>query len=407
MNDNFRHARRAFGLSQQQLASLLGTSQVSIWRWERGEIPSLASRQKICAFFQRNEVDLGFRSQQLRVPGGVVLDSALPLLPAPLVGRTALLETLKHSLTNTPDSLSLSGLPGMGKTALTLALAADPEIRRAFPDGILWMQLGKTPTISQHLARWVRLLQGQHALLQPIRQPFAEGASRLAWGDHLRELLRTRRLLLIVDDVWSMDDLLACQVAGSQCGTLFTTRYPRIASCAAETFSVTDLTEDESFSLFTQYAAPVIVQQSEKLRVLLQSVGGHPLALLLLGLALRIEGHTGQMRRIASALERLTQPVERLHLTLPSIGHHAPVRSLFATIATSEQALRPEARDALRLLTRWYAERTLFSEEELVATRSISLQALDQLIDAGLLESRRPGWYRLHPVIADYTHLAL
>lgn len=407
MNDNFRHARRAFGLTQQQLASILGTSQVSIWRWERGEIPSLTSRQKICAFFQRNEADLGFRSQQVRLPGGVICDPALPLLPAPLVGRVALLDTLKQRLTGNPGALSLSGLPGMGKTALVQTLAADPEIRRTFPDGTLWMTLGKNPTISQHLARWVHLLQEQQVLPQLIRQPFAEGASRLAWGDNLRELLSTRRMLLIFDDVWSMEDLLACQVAGTQCSTLYTTRFPRIASCVTETFPVADLTEKESFSLFTQYAAPVVPQCSENLRLLLQSVGGHPLALLLMGLALRIEGHTGQMRRIVSTLDRLTHPVERLHLTLPSMFNHAPIHSLFATIATSEQALHPEARDALRLLTRWYAARTIFSEEELTATRSVSLQAIDQLIDAGLLESCMPGWYRLHPVIADYAQLAL
>ena len=295
----------------------------------------------------------------------------------------------------------------MGKTLLVQALAADLEVRQAFPDGILWMQLGEKPLLSQHLARWARLLQGQHALAPAFHQPFAEGASRLAWADTLRALLCTRRMLLIFDDVWSMEDLLACQIAGTQCSTLFTTRFPRLASCATETFAVPELTEDESFALFCQYAAPVEVPRSENLRVLLQSVGGHPQALLLMGMALRIEGHTGQTRRIFSLLDRLMKPVERLHLNFPSMLTHAPICSLFDTFATSEQALRPEARDALRLLARWYAARTIFSEEELTATRGVSLQALDQLIDAGLLESRRPGWYRLHPVVADYAHLAL
>ena len=407
MNDDFRAARLTFGLTQHQLAALLGTSHVSIWRWERGEIPSLTSRQKICAFFQRNEADLGFHAPHVRLPGGTVFDTALPSLSAPLVGRGACFGTLKQCLTGQPGAFSLSGLPGMGKTSLVQALAADLEVRQAFPDGILWMQLGEKPLLSQHLARWTRLLQGQHALAPAFHQPFAEGASRLAWADTLRALLCTRRMLLIFDDVWNMEDLLACQIAGTQCSTLFTTRFPRLASCATETFAVPELTEDESFALFCQYAAPVEVPRSENLRVLLQSVGGHPQALLLMGMALRIEGHTGQTRRMFSLLDRLMKPVERLHLNFPSMLTHAPICSLFDTFATSEQALRPEARDALRLLARWYAARTIFSEEELTATRGVSLQALDQLIDAGLLESRRPGWYRLHPVVADYAHLAL
>lgn len=409
MNTDFRKARLTFGLTQHQLASMLGTSQVSIWRWERGDIPSVVSRQKICAFFQCSEADLGFRSPQVHFPERSIFDPALPLLPAPLVGRDALLRTLTQRLTHDAGSLSLLGLPGIGKTALAQALAADPEMRRAFPDGVLWMSLGQTPTVSQHLARWTHLLQGDLESAAPhlFHHPFAEGASQLAWADSLREVLRTRRMLLILDDVWRMEDLLACQVAGPHCGTLLTTRFPRIAACAAEVIPVSDLSEEESLELFTQYAAPVQVQHSENLRVLLASVSGHPQALLLMGLALRIEGHTGQLRRISAVLDRLMHPAERLNLAIPAMSNRAPLRSLLATLATSEQLVRPDAREALRHLTRCYTARTIFSEEELVATKSISLESLDQLIDAGLLESRVPGWYRLHPVIADYAQLAL
>jgi transcriptional regulator with XRE-family HTH domain len=407
MNDNLRAARLTFGLTQHQLASHLGTSHVSIWRWERGDIPSLTSRQKICAFFQRNEADLGFRAPHVGLPGEPVFDATLPPLSAPLVGRSAFFDALKQRLIAQPGALSLSGLPGMGKTSLLQALAAELEIRQAFPDGILWMQLGEKPRIGQCLARWARLLQGQNAPIPSLQQPFSEDASRLAWGDTLRELLSTRRMLLIFDDVWSMQDLLACQIGGARCSTLFTTRFPRIASCATETFVLPELTEEESFALLSQYAAPVEVPRSENLRALLQSAGGHPQALLLMGLAIRIEGHTGQTRRMLSLIDRLMKPAERLHLTFPAMFTNAPINSLFETISTSERALHPEAREALLRLARWYAARTIFSEEELTATRSVSLEALDQLIDAGLLESRRPGWYRLHPVVVDYAHLAL
>ena len=59
-----------------------------------------------------------------------------------------------------------------------------------------------------------------------------------------------------------------------------------------------------------------------------------------------------------------------------------------------------------RSLARHFSAHALFHEEELLSQITISVQALDQLSDAGLLESNVSGFYRLHPVIADYARLA-
>jgi hypothetical protein len=53
-----------------------------------------------------------------------------------------------------------------------------------------------------------------------------------------------------------MADVLACQVAGPQCVSLLTTRLPRIACCASQTYQVNELGEEESLALLSSYAPP-------------------------------------------------------------------------------------------------------------------------------------------------------
>jgi len=77
------------------------------------------------------------------------------------------------------------GMGGVGKTTVAAALAYDPEIRKAFPDGILWTGLGKQPTMISVLAAWGRRFKSEGEKLAK--------ASRLtAAREDLAELLKDR-----------------------------------------------------------------------------------------------------------------------------------------------------------------------------------------------------------------------
>src|SRR5216110_801144 len=66
-----------------------------------------------------------------------VFDPAIPLALFDLIGREQEMARIKQRLTS-GGALTLHGLPGVGKTALAVTLAHDPEIQASFTDGVLW-----------------------------------------------------------------------------------------------------------------------------------------------------------------------------------------------------------------------------------------------------------------------------
>jgi transcriptional regulator with XRE-family HTH domain len=69
MNIFLRRTRVQAGLTQEQLASALGTTPISIWRWESGKnMPSYYFRAIICAYFKRPPTAFGWPLTSNRSP---------------------------------------------------------------------------------------------------------------------------------------------------------------------------------------------------------------------------------------------------------------------------------------------------------------------------------------------------
>ncbi|MGB0386624.1 MAG: tetratricopeptide repeat protein [Ardenticatenaceae bacterium] len=336
---------------------------------------------------------------------------APPLPPHTLVGRDEMLDNLKERLF-AGGNLALSalnGLPGVGKTALAVALAHDPEVRKHFYDGVLWAGLGREADVMALLGRWASALAIGSDELSKLTTVEAR-------VDRIQATIGDRRILLVADDAWSVKAALAFKVGGPDCSHLVTTRIPEIATRFAGDGAqeVHELSEEDGLALLTQLAPKVVASEPEEAKELVKAVGGLPLALVLMGNYLRVQGRGGRKRRIRRAFQKVKDGQERLQLDQkqapterhPSLAPNATI-SVEAIIAISDETLHDSARRALYALSVLPPKPNSFSEEAAEAVSGEPVHALDSLSDYGLLETSGEERYTLHQAITDYAGLRL
>lgn len=423
-NEQLRWERLRRGWSRAYIAEQIGVADPkTIGRWERGDaFPSAYFLQRLCTLFAMPAEDLGLcqhESQQPPVesvpaspyfaPRAIFCDPALP--PAhteKLIGRDQLFTQLKARLSGKagPALAALNGLPGVGKTALAVSLAHDSEIQQHFRDGVLWACLGPDADLLEELKRWAALLEVEESAI-----PHAENVEDWTRAIHAR--IGSRAMLLVIDDAWTCQEALAFKIGGPNCAYLLTTRIPAVALYfgGSAAITVNELDEKQSLALLARFVPTIVEQAPTETRALVRQVGGLPLALQLIGMHLQTHAYSGQPRRWRAALERLKQPAERLQITMPraplerQMGLPAgePI-SLQNEIDLSYQRLNPQARQALVALAGLSARAGSFSEEAALALKGVTLEALDILLDAGLLASAGLGRYTLHQTIVDFAH---
>jgi transcriptional regulator with XRE-family HTH domain len=409
-NRLLKQAREAAGLSQDDLANLLGTTASTISGWERREHqPSAYFREKLCSVLEKSAIELGLLPPAERTAVPAIYDPLIPL-PIVLVGRDEYLTRLRQRLQVSGAAfMVLLGLPGVGKTALATALSYEPKVRKQFRDGILWLGLGPKPNIPALLSHWGKLLGLSTAEMTDL-------PTKEAWVGALRSAIGERSMLLIIDDAWNLEDVLACSVGGPNCTHLLTTRFSDIATHVAidGIARVKELNTEDGMDLLHRLAPSVVAHERSKAKALVEAVGGLPLALTLMGNYLRKQGYSGQLRRIQAALSRLSDVEGRLQISEPRTPGDSyrclpeeKALSLQAIIAATSLYLNEEARQALYALATLPAKPDSFTEDAALAVTASSVEALDMLIDAGLLESSSEGRYCVHQTIADYARLQL
>jgi len=137
----------------------------------------------------------------MSTPGEVDVKTAAaaPPHPALVIGREGDVSKLKArfgivgNLPKEPVTV-IRGWPGVGKTTLVNALAYDPEVGSAFPDGVLWTAVGEAPNPLGELTAWARALGARETL---------EAHNLEEVIGRVRALLRDKKMFLIVDDVWA------------------------------------------------------------------------------------------------------------------------------------------------------------------------------------------------------------
>ena len=191
--------------------------------------------------------------------------------PAPL-GGTATHHQF-HGIASVSRQVGLHGMGGIGKSVLANLLARDREVRKAFPDGIVWIGLGSSPNIT--------------SLMQRVHQQL--GGDGLFTSEHegqqkLKELLINKAVLLVIDDVWRRQDVDALNVLGARCRALITTRDAGLLTSIGGTHHLLQLlTDDEALRLLAVAVGLAPADLPIDARDMLAECGRLPLAIALAG----------------------------------------------------------------------------------------------------------------------------
>ncbi|WFE65962.1 helix-turn-helix domain-containing protein [Micromonospora sp. WMMD714] len=205
-----RSLRTAAGLTIEELAVRSGVSARTIGGIERHRIrrPHQGTLRALGTALGLDGADAG----QLRPTGGQVAGvTGLPGVTAHFTGRRDDLAWLARQLGRRP-TVQLIGLPGAGKTALAVQAATD--LAERFPDGVRFLGPVADATAAT-IARRV---------LSPA-DVAAHGSDAAAIGAY-RDLLRDRRILVLLDDVRDDRQIGPLLPADALGVTLITGRHP-------------------------------------------------------------------------------------------------------------------------------------------------------------------------------------
>jgi hypothetical protein len=212
--------------------------------------------------------------------------STAPRLPVNFVPRPEELKKLRNIVAGDAAErqvalTSLRGMGGIGKTIMAIALCHDEVIQAAFPDGIIWIKIGRAPGDLVNQMREIGKALGD--TLELYDSP--EGGRR-----RLSIILRDKAALIVLDDVWYARHVKPFwEVDAPRCCLLFTTRDGSIAlGLGAQEVRLDVLKPDEAVTMLQKWAErdePALPDIAERLGYL-------PLALKLAGAQLR-DGMSG------------------------------------------------------------------------------------------------------------------
>ena len=296
----------------------------------------------------------------------------IPLLPLKHLPRPAAVkEVLEHlcaphahqGVLIAAKVLGVHGMGGIGKTVLCQLVCQQPRVRYRFPDGVLWLTVSEEPDIVQLQSRFRDHLLNYQAGARVLRTP-SEGR------DELRQRLRGKACLVILDDVWSrrhFDELIGGCVAGSS-QILISTRNVDQFSSGTPTVSLDQLDDAsarELLLLTADLGDALLLQGVESaVMALIRRSGGLPLALCILGAL--VEGYTSEERQ--AELVRLGSRQPEMQLGSAQLNMPYAHRSVMACIEMSWAAL-PDDVTRQRFL-----DLALYPEDAIVPLQALALR---------------------------------
>jgi len=322
----------------------------------------------------------------------------LPVEAVDFIGRTDQVERLITALSpGGPDRpegatrlAAIAGPGGIGKT--TLAVHVAHRLRAHYPDGQLYACLrtaAEDPVAPRTvLGRFLRALGTDPEAIAPDEEDRA-----LAF----RSLLARQRVLILLDDVRDANQILPLLPASSDCAVLVTGRRRLTGLSGLAGVELGFFAEDDASALFAALVgSDRVAAEPTGVAEVLRACAGLPLALRIAGARLESRPHW----LIADLAQRLADTRGRLDEL--AVGDQAVRAGLAMSVAAL--GVDPAAR-AFSLLGLWTGQDlTLPAACALLgAGRRETEAALDELVDAQLLQSPAPGLYCFHDLVRVYA----
>lgn len=330
-----------------------------------------------------------------------VVPHLLPASNADFTGRDSQINEIKQILFDAEGPataayavriVAISGRGGVGKSSLAIRVAH--EISDAFPDGQLYGDLrnpdGEAPT-AELLARFL------HALGVSGRG-MPEGMRERA--ELYRSLLANKRVLVVLDDAASEEQVLPLLPGSPTCAVITTSRIRLSGLSGAFWVDVDVFDTDRSMELLAKIVGDDRVRTEQGAAIeLVELCGGLPLALRIAGARLASRPHW----QIGGLVQRLKDEARTLdEFTYRGVG-------LRFNIDLTYRSLSPQAKRLFRLfalvrapdLPEWTAAALLDT------SLNEAVEILESLVDVRLLDIvEYPGKrirYRFHHLIRIYA----
>jgi tetratricopeptide (TPR) repeat protein len=335
-----------------------------------------------------------------------------PLVPrqlppdiATFTGRTQELEQLERMLTATNQTAAvvisaIQGAGGIGKSAL--AVHAAHQLAERFPDGHLYVNLHSTTTGTglqpldplEVLGQFLRALH-----MDPARIPIevAEAAGLF------RTLAAGRRLLVVLDNAASAEQVRPLLPASSTCGVLVTSRQLLATLAGVRVLHLDVLPHEQAVELLGRIVGQQRINAEPQAAAEVVGWCGYlPLAIQIAGarLAARPTWPIRQLaRRLADATRRLDE------LVAGNLGVRASFDVSLHSLHDSPDPVDQAAARAFGLLglpdgpDLGVAGASRLLEESDTTAEAL----LERLVDAHLVQSPRPGRYQFHDLMRLYA----
>ena len=332
-----------------------------------------------------------------QAPAGRARPRQLPPDLAEFVGREEPLAELRKLVARGSRAIAIRGTAGVGKTALAVHFAQ--EVADSFPDGQLFIDLrGYSADMP---------MNADNALGRLLRSlgttPERVGEDAQEWSAAVRTAVAGRRMLVVLDNARTADQVRPLLPGTAGCLVLITSRAPLTAVDGVTHVRLDRFDERESHLLLEHAAGPGRLAAEPRAAATLVGLCARlPLALRIAGarLAARPGWTAGTLqRRISDA----RHPLSELE---------SGDRAVRASFAVSYESLRdsddPVERSAARLFRVLgvidFADITVpIASALLDTTRAAAQAALEQLVDDQLLDSAVPGRYRGHDLLRQYA----